>query len=50
MQSDCRAYHYDRYQLALVKNPRSIVLWQNYLGWLQKEICKSDPNYLKKEY
>jgi hypothetical protein len=20
------------------------------LGWLKKEICKSDPNYLKKEY
>ncbi len=38
-----------RYQLALAQNPRSITLWKNYLCWLKKEICKSDPGYLKKE-
>ncbi len=36
--------------MALAQNPRSITLWLNYLTWLQKEICKSDPGYLKKEY
>lgn len=39
-----------RYQLALAQNPRSITLWKNYLSWLKKEICKSDPGYLKKEH
>jgi len=39
-----------RYQLALAQNPRSITLWRNYLSWLKKEICKSDPGYLRKEH
>lgn len=39
-----------RYQFALAQNPRSITLWKNYLSWLQKEICKSDPGYLKREH
>lgn len=38
------------YQLALNKNPRSFLLWRSYLQWLGKEIGKSDPAYLRKEF
>ncbi len=38
------------YQMALSKNPRSISLWKSYLQWLGKEIGKSDPGYLRKEF
>lgn len=29
-------YRYNRYQVALAKNPRCISLWKKYIDWLKK--------------
>ena len=36
-----------RFQLALMKNPKSVSLWREYFLWLKEAIQESDPEFLK---